>query len=105
MLISRKNVKICAKCREREFRELLHCAIVEKREIISHRKIFRQINSLAKSLVKPLISRNFCRGKFLQIKLRFQPYKGKKRRHMRLVLHRIHNSHTDVPFVPNAFKM
>ena len=33
---------------------------VEKREILSHRKIFRQINSLVTYLVKPLFSRNFC---------------------------------------------
>ena len=30
---------------------------VEKREILSHEKMFRQINSL----VKPLLSRNFCK--------------------------------------------
>ena len=33
---------------------------VEKREILSHLKIFRQINYLVTYLVKPLISRNFC---------------------------------------------
>ena len=33
---------------------------VEKREILSHQKIFRQINSLVSYLVKPLIPRNFC---------------------------------------------
>ena len=33
---------------------------VEKREILSHQKIFRQINSLVTYLVKPLLSRNFC---------------------------------------------
>ena len=32
---------------------------MEKREILSHQKIFRQINSLVTYLVKPLISRNF----------------------------------------------
>ena len=34
---------------------------VEKREILSHQKIFRQINSLVTYLVKPLLSRNFCK--------------------------------------------
>ena len=33
---------------------------VEKREILSHRKLFRQSNSLATYLVKSLLSRNFC---------------------------------------------
>ena len=33
---------------------------VEKREIYSHQKIFREINFLVTSLVKPLVSRNFC---------------------------------------------
>ena len=33
---------------------------MEKREILSHIKIFRQINSLVTYLVKPLFSRNFC---------------------------------------------
>ena len=33
---------------------------VEKREIFSHRKKFRQINSLVTYFVKPLLSRNFC---------------------------------------------
>ena len=32
---------------------------VEKQEILSHQKKFRQINSLV-TLVKPLLSRNFC---------------------------------------------
>ena len=32
---------------------------VEKREILSHRKIFREINSLVTFLVKTLLSRNF----------------------------------------------
>ena len=38
-----------------------HIHSVEKREILSYRKIFRQINSLALEtyLVKPLLSRNF----------------------------------------------
>ena len=35
-----------------------HC--VEKREILSHKKKIRQINSLVTYLVKPLLSRNFC---------------------------------------------
>ena len=40
-----------------------HVHIVEKREILSHRKIFREINSLVISvLVKPLLSRNFCQN-------------------------------------------
>ena len=33
---------------------------VEKREKISHQKIFRQINSFITNLVKPLFTRNFC---------------------------------------------
>ena len=33
---------------------------VEKPEILSHQKIFRQINSLVTYFVKPLLSRNFC---------------------------------------------
>ena len=33
---------------------------MEKREILSHWKKFRQINHLVISLVKPLLSRNFC---------------------------------------------
>ena len=33
---------------------------MEKREIISHQKIFRQINSLGTYLVKISLSRNFC---------------------------------------------
>ena len=33
---------------------------LEKREILSHRNFFRQISSLVTSLVKTLISRNFC---------------------------------------------
>ena len=37
------------------------CHNVERREILSHQKIFRQINSLLTPLVKPLISRNFCK--------------------------------------------
>ena len=36
-----------------------HIHSVEKREILSYRKIFRQINSLETYLVKPLHSRNF----------------------------------------------
>ena len=34
---------------------------VEKLEILSHWKEFRQINHLVISLVKPLLSRNFCK--------------------------------------------
>ena len=33
---------------------------VEKRKIHSHQQIFRQINSLVTSLMKTLLSRNFC---------------------------------------------
>ena len=36
----------------------MHC--VEKWEIFSHQKIFRQINCLLTYLAKPLLSRNFC---------------------------------------------
>ena len=38
---------------------------MEKREILSHQKIFRQINSLLTYLVKQLLSRNFCK-KFMR---------------------------------------
>ena len=41
----------------------------EKQEILSHQKIFREINSLVTSLVKPLISRNFCQNAWERIKL------------------------------------
>ena len=33
---------------------------MEKQEILSHQKIFRQINSIIIHLVKPLLSRKFC---------------------------------------------
>ena len=33
---------------------------VEKREIYSHLLVFREINSLVTSMVKTLLSRNFC---------------------------------------------
>ena len=37
----------------------VHQHTVEKREILSHLKIFREINSLVTYLVKPMLSRNF----------------------------------------------
>ena len=37
-----------------------HC--VEKREILSHKKIFHQINFLVTYLVKPLLSRKLCQN-------------------------------------------
>ena len=40
--------------------ETLFSNSVEKREIISHQKISRQINSLVTYLVNPLLSRDFC---------------------------------------------
>ena len=45
--------------REINFAESRVCT-VEKREILSHRKKFRQINSLVTYLVKLLLSQNFC---------------------------------------------
>ena len=38
----------------------VHTHSVEKQEILSHQKIFRQINSLVTYLVNALVSRNFC---------------------------------------------
>ena len=45
---------------------------VEKREIISHltERNFRQINWLVISLVKPLLSRNFCKKKSVIVNFR-----------------------------------
>ena len=42
------------------FKEKFTLQSVEKREILSHQKIFREINSLVTYLVKPLLSRKIC---------------------------------------------
>ena len=42
---------------------------VEKREILSHQKIFHEINFLVTSLVKTLLSGNFCQKKFESISI------------------------------------
>ena len=55
-LISRNNFQVIQKFRK--LHTVLHS--VEKREILSHWKKIRQINYLVISLVKPLLSRNFC---------------------------------------------
>ena len=44
---------------------------MEKREILIRQNFFRQINSLVAYLVKPLISRNFCRKRMRENSLNF----------------------------------
>ena len=59
---------------------------VEKREILSHKKKKRknrQINSLAISLVKPLLSRNFCQK---NVRVNFRNFHTVRLKYKRTIL-------------------